>query len=390
MKRGLVEQRHSRSCSPEGRCKCPWSYRIDVTDSIDGKRHQIRKGGFPTKTDAREALAVTQRRLVSGEQIGVTVTVGSFLEDWLKAKKSAGRRDSTLAQYRLYVDNFLTPTLGVVRLSDLRAKHVDGLIAQMESDGKGLPTQHRVLKALSSALTMAEKRRLVSTNVCRQVEIAPERTPTRPVYDLRQLSNFLVSVAPDRLAALWRLYGVIGLRRGEALALTWPMINLDDGTLRIERSLGVVDGRLTFGPPKSDSGRRTVALDAESARILRSHRAAQNAEKLALGAGYVDDGLVFAHEDGTPLRPEWVSKRFTSLSHRAGLPRIHLHDLRHSAASVALSAGVPMKVVSERLGHSTMGITADIYSHVSTELSQDAAEKVASVLAGAPKPKVSA
>lgn len=140
------------------------------------------------------------------------------------------------------------------------------------------------------------------------------------------------------------------------------------------------DGRLTFGPPKSDSGRRTVALDGDTLRLLRSHRAAQNAEKLALGAGYEDDGLVFAHEDGSPLRPEWVSKRFGTLATAASLPRIHLHDLRHSAASVALSAGVPMKVVSERLGHSTIGITADIYSHVTTSLAKDSAERVAAAL----------
>jgi integrase len=285
-----------------------------------------------------------------------------------------------LAQYRIYVDNYLKPTLGHLKLGELKARHVDGLLAKMVADGRGLPTQHRVVAALSSALSMAERRRLVSSNVCRQVEIAPERTPTRPVFDVKQLSGFLAHVSTDRLAALWRLYGVIGLRRGEALALTWPMIDLDSGSVRVERSLGVVDGRLTFGPPKSESGRRTVALDSDSVRILRSHRAAQNAEKLALGAGYVDDGLVFAHEDGSPLRPEWISKRFQTLSAAARLPRIHLHDLRHSAASVALSAGVPMKVVSERLGHSTMGITADIYSHVNSELAQESAERIAAAL----------
>lgn len=299
---------------------------------------------------------------------------------WIGAKSAAGRRASTLAQYRIYVDNYLKPTLGHLKLVDLKAKHVYGLLAKMEAEGRGLPTQHRVVAALSSALSMTERRRLVSSNVCRQVEIAPERTPTRPVYDVKQLSGYLVTTSTDRLAAPWRLYGVVGLRRGEALALTWPKIDLEVGTVRIDRSLGVVDGRLTFGPPKSDSGQRTVALDAESVRILRSHRAAQNAEKLALGAGYVDDGLVFAHEDGSPLRPEWVSKRFQTLSAASSLPRIHLHDLRHSAASVALSAGVPMKAVSERLGHSTMGITADIYSHVTTELAKDSAERVAAVL----------
>ena len=307
--------------------------------------------------------------------------MGEYLEDWLKAKATAGRRDSTLAQYRIYVDNYLTPTMGHVRLSELRAKHVDALLSKMDAEHRGIPTQHRVLKALSSALGTAERRRLVSSNVCRQVEIAPERTPSRPVYDLTQLNQFLTSIADDRIAALWRLYAVVGLRRGEALALTWTMVDFEQSTIRVERSLGTVNGCLAWGPPKSESGRRTVAIDATTLGIVKSHRARQNAEKLALGAGYADDDLVFAREDGTALRPEWVSKRFHVLTDAARLPRIHLHDLRHSAASMALTAGVPMKVVSENLGHASLRITADVYSHVTTDLAKDSAERVAAALA---------
>jgi integrase len=384
MKKGLVEQRHGRACTGTKRCACPWSFRVDATESVGAERRQIRRGGFATKTAAAEALRELQRRITNGEQIGGGLTVGAYLEEWIVSKGTAGRRASTLAQYRLYLDNYLKPSIGHVKLAELRASHLDAMLRTMEAEGRGLPTRHRVLAALSSALSTAERRRLISSNVCRQVDIAPERTPLRPIYDVPKLSRFLEVVASDRLAALWRLYGVLGLRRGEALALSWPMVDLEGGTLRVERSLGVVDGRLTFGPPKSGSGLRTVALDAETIRILRSHRAAQNAEKLALGAGYVDGGLVFAHEDGSPLRPEWVSKRFLVISEAAALPRIRLHDLRHSAASAALSAGVPMKVVSERLGHSSMGITADIYSHVTSELARDSAERVAAVLCARP------
>jgi integrase len=251
----------------------------------------------------------------------------------------------------------------------------------MESENRGLPTRHRVLACLSSALTTAERRRLVSSNVCRQAEITPERTPVRPIYDGPQLARFLSHVANDRLVALWRLYGVIGPRKGEALALTWSTVDLEARTLRIERSLTIVSGRLTFGPPKLESGNRTVALDGTTVAILRTHRARQNEERLALGAGYVDSDLVFAREDGAALRPEWVSKRFHALATNCGLPRIHLHDLRHSAASMALTAGVPMKVVSENLGHSTLAVTANVYSHVTSELAKDSAEKVAAALA---------
>ena len=134
-------------------------------------------------------------------------------------------------------------------------------------------------------------------------------------------------------------------------------------------------------PPKSESGRRTIAGDATTLAAVKSHRARQNGEKLALGAGYADDDLVFAREDGAALRPEWVSKRFHLLTDAAKLPRIHLHDLRHSAASMALTAGVPMKVVSENLGHASLRITADVYSHVTTDLAKESAERVAAALA---------
>ena len=124
MKNGVVEQRHGRRCSKVGRCGCSWSYRVDGPEAIDGS-DEIRKGGHPNKTAAREALADVQRRLANGEEVGGSLTVAEYLEDWLRAKRAAGRRDSTLAQYRIYVDNYLEPVLGHVRLSELRAKHVD-------------------------------------------------------------------------------------------------------------------------------------------------------------------------------------------------------------------------------------------------------------------------
>lgn len=383
MKKGLIEQRHGRTCTRSDRCGCAWRYRTDGPEDLDGKRRQVTAGGFRTMTAAREALAEVQRRIGNGEVVGKSITVAKYLEEWLQAKETAGRREATMAQYLVYAKLYLTPHLGHLRLNELRAVHVDKMLAQLELEGKGLPTRHRVLAALSSALGMAEKRRLVSANVCRQVEIAPERTPKRPVYDANSLAVFLSQGSQDRLAVLWRLYAVLGLRRGEAIGLKWSDIDLDGGSLHIDRSLGTVDGKLTWGPPKSESGRRTVVLDASTVAGLRSHRASQNVEKLALGAGYSDIGLVFAREDGAPLRPEWVTRRFHALTTEAKLPSIHLHDLRHSAASLALQAGVAMKVVSENLGHSTLGITADIYSHVPTEMQRDAAERVAAAIEGA-------
>ena len=197
------------------------------------------------------------------------------------------------------------------------------------------------------------------------------------MWDAAELTRFISHVSDDRLGALWRLYAIVGLRRGEALALRWSEVDLEGGALRIERTLSEIGGRLIWGAPKTSNGCRTIALDAETVTLLRSHRARQSAERLALGEGYRDAGLVFCREDGGPIWPGTVSAQFHALSTRAGLPTIRLHDLRHSAASLALAGGVDLKTVSSNLGHSGIAITADLYAHVLPATARAAAERVA-------------
>jgi len=382
MKSGIVEQRHGRGCSGAERCPCPWSYRVDGPDSADGRRRQIRKGGFPNKTAAREALADVQRRMANGEEVGGSLTMSAYLKDWLKAKESAGRKPSTLGQYTDLTDRFLVPHLGHVRVNDLRARHVESMIAAMEAEGRGLVTRRRTVAVLSSALGSAVKRRLVTWNVCQQIEQPPERSEPRPVWDANQVRLFLESAGSDRLAALWRVYCLTGVRRGEGLGLSWDSMDLESGEIRVVRTLGEVGSKLVWGTPKTAKGMRTVALDPGTVAALRSHRGRQAAEKLALGAGYLDEGLVFAAANGRPIWPGSVSDRFHALSEAAGLPRIRLHDLRHSAASLALAAGIDLKTVSTNLGHAGISITADRYSHVLPAAAREAAAKVAAVVDG--------
>jgi integrase len=380
MKSGMVEQRHGRACPGTERCGCSWSYRVDTPDAIDGKRRQLRKGGYPNKTTAKEALADVQRRMANGEQVGGSITVSEYLKDWFRAKEAAGRKPSTLAQYQDLMLRFLEPQLGKVKLADLRAVHVEAMLASMEAEGRGIVTRRRTVAVLSSALGSAVKRRLVPWNVCQQLELPPERTERRPVWDAGQAQKFLAHVGKDRLAVLWRLYCLRGLRRGEALALAWEDVDLETGTLWIHRNLGEVDGKLTWGTPKTVNGTRSVAVDPLTVTELRSHRRRQATEKLALGAAYDDQNLVFAAENGRPIWPGSVSARFHVLSDAAGLPRIRLHDLRHSAASLALAAGVDLKTVSSNLGHSGISITANLYAHVLPSTARAAADSVAAMV----------
>ncbi len=235
MRNGIVEQRHGRGCSGSERCSCRWSYRVDAPEANSRQA---------PPASAKEASPIRRRpgrrwQTYSAAWPTESPSVGlplwpSNTEDWLKVKAAAGRQKSTLAQYRIYVDNYLEPVLGHVRLSDLRAKHVDALLAKMEGEGRGLPTRHRVSAALSSALSTAEKRRLVFSNVCRQ-EADPTRAHTDPDPSTTESSS-LGSWLTFRVTALprvWRLYAVIGLRKGEGLALTWAVVDFDASTVRI-------------------------------------------------------------------------------------------------------------------------------------------------------------
>jgi integrase len=177
-----------------------------------------------------------------------------------------------------------------------------------------------------------------------------------------------------------------GLRRGEAIGLRWVDLQLDAGSLMITQQIIQVGWKIEIGEPKTETGERAVSLDAATVEVLREWREQQNAERTLCGAAWREHGLVFTREDGGPLQPDTVSDIFHKIADGAGLPPIRLHDLRHTAASLALQAGVPMKVVSESLGHSSLSITADTYTSVLPEVAKAAAEAVAGIVPRAARP----
>ncbi|MCZ7529739.1 MAG: site-specific integrase [Acidimicrobiia bacterium] len=197
-----------------------------------------------------------------------------------------------------------------------------------------------------------------------------------------QIRQFLDQAADHRLSAAWLLLATTGMRRSEVLGLRWSDVDLGEAGLHVRQSLVAVEYEISFSEPKTEKSKRRVALDPHTIMALRSHRARQSEEKLAAGGAYTDDDPVFADEIGRPLHPESLSQTFKRQAKAAGLPTIRLHDLRHSFATAALEAGVPLKVVSDRLGHSSISVTGDIYSHVSTGLGEDAAARVATAILG--------
>jgi integrase len=202
------------------------------------------------------------------------------------------------------------------------------------------------------------------------------------VWSPEQLRVFLDCVRENWLYAAWLLFATTGLRRGEVAGLRWPDVDLDAGRVSPRRPRVVVNYQVHVSEPKAAKGRRSLALDPATVAALRQHHARQAEERLAVGRRWHDPAWCSPGPDGRPIHPQRFSTWFDQLAQAAGLPRIRLRDVRHSYASAALAAGIPAKVVSERLGHATIAITVDTYSHVLPGLDAEAAGTVARLIPG--------
>jgi integrase len=202
-------------------------------------------------------------------------------------------------------------------------------------------------------------------------------TPELHVWSPEQLRAFLEHIRGDPLYAAWLLLATTGMRRGEVAGLRWPDVDLHTGRISPRRPRVVVNYEVVVSEPKTSKGRRSLALDPTTVAALREHRARQLEQRLAVGPRWQDSGLVFTWPDGRPIHQERFTRWFEQHAREAGLPRIRLHDVRHSYATAALAAGVPAKVVSERLGHANIAITMDTYSHVLPGLDAQVADTVA-------------
>lgn len=334
----------------------------------------------------REGLLPPDRKL----------TVGEFLEQWWTwrtLQHESPLRPSTQQSYRLYLDR-LSRLLGRIRLADLRAGHIEAAFAQLrvQHPDLGSATRQRMYATLRSALGYAVRAKHLPVNPCDQVDLGFRGTSTRPtVWEPEQLAQFLIFVqalpvtdSRRRLAVLCRLAAMSGLRRGELCGLRWVDVDLPHGTLTVRQQAVVLGYQVQMGAPKTKAGeQRVVALDAETVATLRAWKAEQTAERLAWGAAWVDTGLVFTREDGSGLHPEHVTKTFPKLAKAAGVPVMRLHDLRHLSASLQIAAGVQLAVISKRLGHSTVALTADVYGHLLGDANRSAAEAAADLVSRA-------
>jgi len=234
---------------------------------------------------------------------------------------------------------------------------------------------------LRTALNRALKWGLVSRNVAALTDAPRAEAKDVTVLTPDQARSLLEAARGNRLEALFTVALALGLRRGEALGIRWQDIDVDAGTLQVRQQLQRIGGKLELVEPKTRKARRTVALPSIAVAALRAHRARQNAERLALGEAWVDSGLVFTSEIGTPLDPDNLKRSWYALRERAKLKTLRFHDLRHACATLLLAQGVHPRVVMETLGHSQIGVTMNVYSHVLPMLQREAADALDAALA---------
>ncbi len=296
-------------------------------------------------------------------------TVGAFLKRWLEDVVKPNKTHRTYTTHRQQVLTHVIPALGQVKLEALHKAHVDRLYADLLRSGLAASTVRRIHAVLHAALEEAVRGDLIHRNPAAHANKPKVRQREIDPLDANQAQAFLDAARGDRFEALYVLCLMAGLRQGEALGLKWSDIDIDAGTLRVNRQLqrvrrdGDKSGALVFSEPKNAS-RRTVGLPQRAVRALQSHRGRQLEERLKAGAEWQDNGLVFASKHGGPLDAQNVVNRsYKPLLKAASLPPVRFHDLRHSCLSLLAQRGEPIRDLQALAGHATAAFTLQRYTH---------------------------
>ena len=360
-----------------------YSYVVREKDPVTGKTKPRWVSGFATRKAAKEARDEARNALNKGTYVAPQdLTVAAWLEQWIEAH-AVTLKPSTAHGYRDKIRLYLVPTIGRERLQALSPSRLTvvwrDLAAGGGSGGKplGSSTITQTRAVLRKALEDAVVERIIQVNpVVGSKMVKGDGKPKHTTWSGPQLAEFLEHVRDDRWAPMWHLFSATGMRRGEVAGLAWDRVDLDGATVAVEVSTTQLGNERVTTTPKNHE-RRRIAIDAETVAALRKWKAQQAAEKLLWGAAYADaEGLVFTWEDGRLVMPDFITKKFERVQRTvnderqaqdesvAKLPRLVVHELRHTHASILLRLGVPVHIVAKRLGHKDPSVTLNVYADV--------------------------
>jgi integrase len=376
-----------------GRQTTTWYVVIDLPRHADGRRRQKWHGGFGTRREAEAAKAKIVHEFHTGSYVEPNSTTLSdwVHQHWLPSIESRVK-PSTFDSYKRNLELHVLPRLGGRQLQQVTPSMLNRVYTDLLSEGHltkpsglSVKTVRYIHTILHKTLADAVDSGLITVNVAERSK--PPKPRSRPAAEIgfwtaEELGVFLELVRRHRLEAAWHLAAMTGMRRGEVLGLRWKDIDFDAARISVRQALVSVSYKVMVSTPKNHRA-RVIDIDPDTNQLLKRHRNSQRLDREELGADYQDSDLVFCTEDGTWLHPDSFSQAFGRLVAKTTLPSIRLHDLRHTHATIALKAGVPIKVITERLGHEDPAFTMKQYAHVIPGMQADAARVVASTVRNA-------
>ena len=341
--------------------------------SLNGRR--ITKYG-KTQKECRDWVNATLDKIDHGLTFdGAQVSLQQYMESWLSGKVLA-RRPSTVRNYRRYMNLYILPALGRMRLQAILPAHIRQLYMRMQMECRGARTIQLVHVTLHCAFAQAVKEGLIGYNPLEAVERPKVETKRYDIFTEEQARTFIAAAKGHPHEALFFLALTTGMRKGEILGLMWTDVDWEKSILRVDRQLQPVsyEGDALV-PTKTKSGRRHIMIGKVAIALLKEHRERQEMQNAVAGIRWQEHGMIFTTGIGTYIDQTKVSRAFKRILREAGLPDIRFHDLRHTSISILLDNGTPINTVQSRAGHSKASVTTDIYGHAMAR-SQEAAARM--------------
>jgi len=371
-----------------------WYYCFDI-GMADGSRKRIERVGGVTKKEAQDSLRKALTEYENGFIDSKSLTVGLYIIDWLENFVKENRKLATYYRYKGIVNKYLIPSLGSLKLNELRPIHIEKMLSDSKKTGIKSATVEFIYTVLNITLNRAKFQRIINWNPCESVERPRKEKFVANVLTVDEFYSILsllnIAIYKDYVFSVaLQIVLELGLRRGELCGLEWKNVDFESNTIKIINNINFTNGKTYMSTPKTLESKRILYISDGLKKILREYKLVQSKNKLFYGPraikNYYDSieyDFILTWETGRKIHPMYYTNRFGKLLKESSIVKaIRFHDIRHTNATLLLSQGVDFKTIQSRLGHSNINTTLNIYSHVNLDMQKDAVNKLSSIING--------